>query len=205
MEVFALLLTCYCHLLPGSWVPWHITETLKPCPKTILSSPRLPQPPERAASSELRPQLKGLCQPGGTYSLSTAHMKTGDHQHIPGVVFGDIPYHLAVPHSGMPEKEEHLHYSTGKLISKNVHLNKPSFWITILTAGLTLVYPFNSGQKHNHKEQGFSPAQSSPTEHYGSFYWNSDFYLIPPKVPGPLQQNLNGNILIIHYSIEAIT
>lgn len=205
MEVFAVLLTCYCHLLPGSWVPWHITETLKPCPKTILSSPRLPQPPERAASSELRPQLKGLCQPGGPTASALLTWKQETISTFQVWCLGTFLTTLLSLTVACLKRKGILHYSTGKLISKNVHLNKLSFWITILTAGLTLIYPFNSGQKHNHKEQGFRSAQSSPTEHYGSFYWNSDFCLIPPKVPGPLQQNLNGNILIIHYSIEATT
>lgn len=123
MEISAILLTCYCHLLSASWVPDTSLRSFKPHPKTILSSPGLPQPPEKAASSELGPQLKGLYKPGGTSSLSTAHVKSGGQEQIPGVLSGGSPCHLSVLNSGMPEKQEHLHYSTHKLISKTVHLN----------------------------------------------------------------------------------
>lgn len=29
MEILAMLLTCYCHLLTASWVPHHTTETFQ--------------------------------------------------------------------------------------------------------------------------------------------------------------------------------
>lgn len=137
MEISAILLTCYCHLLSASWVPDTSLRSFKPHPKTILSSPGLPQPPEKAASSELGPQLKGLYKPGGTSSLSTAHVKSGGQEQIPGVLSGGSPCHLSVLNSGMPEKPEHLHYSTHKLISKTVHLNihqasESQFWLQAL-------------------------------------------------------------------------
>lgn len=73
MEIFATLLTRYCHLLGGCGCPDRSLRPFKPCPKTVLSSPGLPQSPGRAASCESRPQQEGLWEPGGTYSLSSAH------------------------------------------------------------------------------------------------------------------------------------
>lgn len=163
-QLFYISRTAGNHSQPWKWwwkyLPyfWHVPATFsqargcpdtslgpfKPGPKGILSSPGLSQPPERAASSDLRPQVKGLCEPGGTCSLSTAQVKSGSHKHIPGVLCGDTPCHPVVPNSDMPEKKEHLHYSTGKLISKTVHLNKHQasewqFWLQAYS-----FYPFSS-------------------------------------------------------------
>lgn len=149
----------------------------KPCPKT----PLLPRPPSapRKGCKQWRSQLKGLC------SLSTADMKSGAHEHVPGVLFGALLATL-------------LSLTAACLKSTSIFTTAQVKWYPKLPteANTKLLnhssdcrpysfYPFNSGQKHNHQEHGFRSVQScSPTEHYGSFYWNSDFCLMHFKYLG---------------------
>lgn len=149
----------------------------KPCPKT----PLLPRPPSapRKGCKQWRSQLKGL------WDLSTADMKSGAHEHIPGVLFGALLATL-------------LSLTAACLKSKSIFTTPQVKWYPKLPieANTKLLnhssdcrpysfYPFNSGQKHNHQEHGFRSVQScSPTEHYGSFYWNSDFCLMHFKYLG---------------------
>lgn len=162
MEIFATLLTRYCHLLGGCGCPDR-SETLQTLSQNSPLLPRPPSVPRKGCKLWIKTTAGGTLGAWWDLQSQQCSHESGGHQHIPGVLYGGTPCHLAAPIRGMPEKQEHLHYSTDKLMSKIVHLNTKLLKHSSDCRPYSF-HPSSSGQKHNHQEHGFRSAQSCSTE-----------------------------------------
>lgn len=116
---------------------WHITEILQTSSQNNPLLPRPPSAPRKGCKQWIRTTAEGTLW--AWWHLQPQHCscevrRPGAHSRC--AVWG-LSLSLSVPNSGMPEKQEHLHYSTRKLISKTVHLNihqasESQFWLQAL-------------------------------------------------------------------------